>query len=236
MLNCIIIDDEPLAIDLIEDYINNIPFLNLIDKFQNPIEAINSINPEKVDLIFLDIEMPGISGIDFMESLEFNPMVIFISAYQQYAIEGFNLNVIDYLLKPVEFSRFLKASNKAKNQQEIKNSEASKNKSFLFVNSEYSIVKVFLSDIVYIEGLKDYVKIHTANSSKALITKISLKKIEESLNSNQFIRIHKSYIVSLDKIQHIRNNKIHMTKAQLPLSLTYKDDFLNKISAIGIKI
>src|SRR5580765_5342406 len=199
MLRCIAVDDEPLALDLLEDNIRQIPYLQLEAKCKNAIEAIEILRRENIDLIFLDIQMPGLTGLQFIQSLSVRPMVILITAYDQYALEGFNLDVIDYLVKPVSFDRFLKACNKAWEFFRLKNHPVNENTpelDYFFVNAEYSLVKVVMDDIIMIEGLKDYVKIHLTNN-KPLIIRISMKSIEEKLSSKKFLRIHKSYIISI---------------------------------------
>src|SRR5882724_750255 len=193
MLRCIAVDDEPLALDLLEDNIRQIPYLQLEAKCKNAIEAIEILRRENIDLIFLDIQMPGLTGLQFIQSLTVKPMIILITAYDQYALEGFNLDVIDYLVKPVSFERFLKACNKAWEFSKLKNHNAKSadgsnaELDYFFVNAEYSLVKVVMDDIILIEGLKDYVKIHLANN-KPLIIRISMKSIEEKLPGKKFIR------------------------------------------------
>ena len=229
MMTCIAVDDEPLALDLLEDNIKKIPFLTLVKKCSNAFEA-NQVLPEQaVDLVFLDIQMPGISGIQFLQGLSGNqPMIIFVTAYEQYAIQGFNLDVIDYLLKPVSFERFLKASNKALEKFNARNKSTTATPApaaadFLFVNSEYNLVRIDFSDISHIEGLKDYVKIFLTSAQWPVITRMSMKSLEEKLPSDQFVRVHKSYIVSLNKITSIRKGRITILKAQIPISEHYKE-------------
>src|SRR5882724_2155350 len=194
MLRCIAVDDEPLALDLLEDNIRQIPYLQLAAKCKNAIEAVEILRKETIDLIFLDIQMPGLTGLQFIQSLTVKPMIILITAYDQYALEGFNLDVIDYLVKPVSFDRFFKACNKAWNFFKLKNQTAKLSAGenvpeldYFFVNAEYSLVKVVVDDIIMIEGLKDYVKIHL-NNNKPLIIRISMKAIEEKLPGKKFIR------------------------------------------------
>ena len=197
MLRCIAVDDEPLALDLLEDNIRQIPYLQMEAKCKNAIEAVEILRRENIDLVFLDIQMPGLTGLQLIQSLSVKPMIILITAYDQYALEGFNLDVVDYLVKPVSFERFLKACNKAWEFFKLKNQALKSGDSeadYFFVNAEYSLVKVVMDDIIMIEGLKDYVKIHLVNN-KPLIIRISMKSIEEKLSSKKFIRIHKSYII-----------------------------------------
>jgi DNA-binding LytR/AlgR family response regulator len=235
MLNCIAVDDETLALDLIEDNIQKVPFLNLVKRCKNPFEAIEILQKEDIDLIFLDIQMPGITGVQFLQSLTNSPMVIFVTAYQQYALEGFNLNVIDYLLKPIDFERFLKAVNKASELHNLKQ-KSIVNESFtesktntIFVNADYSLVKIKTDEITFVEGLKDYVKIHLNSSNKPIVTRMTMKSVEEKLPSTEFFRVHKSFIVSLDKIESIRNLKIKIGNAQIPVSESYSEDFFKLI-------
>jgi DNA-binding LytR/AlgR family response regulator len=235
MLNCIAVDDETLALDLIEDNIQKVPFLNLVKRCKNPFEAIEILQKKDIDLIFLDIQMPGITGVQFLQSLTNSPMVIFVTAYQQYALEGFNLNVIDYLLKPIDFERFLKAVNKASELHNLKHKNLenegfteSKNNT-IFVNADYSLVKIKTDEITFVEGLKDYVKIHLNTTNKPIVTRMTMKSVEEKLSSTEFFRVHKSFIVSLDKIESIRNLKIKIGNAQIPVSESYSEEFFKLI-------
>ena len=235
MLNCIAVDDENLALDLIEDNIMKVPFLNLVKRCKNAFEAMEVLQSQDIDLIFLDIQMPGITGVQFLQSLTNSPMVIFVTAYKQYALEGYNLNVIDYLLKPIDFERFLKAVNKASELHNLKHKAVTpepvsegKN-STIFVNADYSLVKVKIEEITYIEGLKDYIKIHLNSSTKPIVTRMTMKSIEEKLPSSEFFRVHKSFIISLDKIESIRNLKIKIGNAQVPVSESYSEEFFKLI-------
>lgn len=225
-MRCIAVDDEPLALDLLEDNIRKIPFLTLVKRCKNAFEAQDAVLKENIDLIFLDIQMPGISGVQFLQSVVSPPLVIFITAYEQFALEGFNLSVVDYLLKPVSFDRFLKATNKAYELFSYKTNVIPTDSSpdYLFVNSEYNLVKINIRDIVYIEGLKDYIKIFIANATRPIITRMSLKSIEEKLPGDRFVRVHKSYIVSVEKIVSIRKGKISINNVQVPISEHYKEN------------
>lgn len=233
-MKCIIIDDEPLALELLEDFISKVPFLELVASCSNGFEATNILQKQKVDLIFTDIEMPDFSGIDFIKSLEVKPMFIFTTAYSHYAVEGFNLNAIDYLVKPIPFHRFLKAATRAQNLLSLKieeekptlNKEA--NQEFIFVKSEYENLKINLADIKYIESLKDYIKIHT-HKEKPILTLSSLKNFEEKLGKLNFIRVHKSYIVALKHIYSVQRNRIIIDDNWIPIGLNYRDDFIKKI-------
>ena len=233
MIRCLAIDDETLALDLLEDNIRQIPFLHLVKRCKNAYEAIAILQNEEIDLIFVDIQMPGLTGIQLLNSLQVKPMVIFITAYEKYAIESFNLDVMDYLLKPVPFERFLKAANKALEYYNLKQKQIQQPNTandFLFVNAEYSLVKIIINDITHIEGLKDYIKIHLNTSTKAVITRMNLKAIEEKLPSNKFIRVHKSFIISIDKITSVRKNRILIKETEIPLSDFYRDNLFKIIN------
>jgi DNA-binding LytR/AlgR family response regulator len=227
MLRCIAIDDEPLALELLEDNISKVPFLQLVARCSNAIEALKVLQQEKVDLIFLDIQMPGLTGLQFIQSMTEKPMIILITAYEKYALEGFNLDVIDYLVKPVSLDRFVKACNKAKELFRLNNkpkgSESSASPGYFFVNVDYSQVKVNFNDIRYIEGLKDYIRIHLKSSSKAIITRMPMKTIEEQLPASIFLRIHKSYIVSVDHITAIRKNSVFIDAMELPVGENFRE-------------
>ncbi len=228
MLRCLAVDDEPLALDLLEDNIRQVSFLTLVGKCKNAIEAIAVLQKEQVDLLFLDVQMPGLTGIQLLKNLKTQPMVIFITAYKNYAVEGFELDILDYLVKPVPFERFLKSVTKALEFSNLSKKEQ-KSREYLFVNADYTLLKVTIKDIIYIEGLKDYIKIFLSSSSKPVITRLSMKSMEESLPSEQFIRTHKSYIVSIDHIISIRKNRIKLKDTDIPLSDHYKESVMNLI-------
>lgn len=230
MLNCIAVDDEKLVLDLVVDNISQVPFLHLTARCKNAMEAADALHKEKVDLIFLDIQMPGLSGLQFIQTLPHPPMVIFVTAYKQYAFDAFDLNVVDYLLKPVSFERFLKACNKANDLYTLQQKQPlpQDKPGYFFVHVEYNLVKITVADIVYIEGMKDYVKIFLANSSKPVITKMSMKALEEKLAPYGFVRIHKSYIIASDKIVAVKRDLIAIGNTELPLSENYKSN-LEKI-------
>jgi two-component system, LytTR family, response regulator len=223
MIRCIAIDDEPLALELLVDNISKVPFLQLIDSCDNVMDAMKVMQQRPVDLIFLDIQMPGLTGLQFIESMTEKPMIILITAYKQYALEGYNLDVTDYLVKPVSLDRFMKACNKAKQLFELKSSQkASPKPEYIFVNADYSMVKITLSDIIYIEGLKDYISFHLKSAKHPLVTRMPMKTIEEQLPESTFIRIHKSYIVSISFITAIRKSSVFIDSLELPLSDTYR--------------
>jgi len=233
MIRCLAIDDETPALDILEDNIRQVPFLHLVQKCKNAFAALETMQQEPVDLLFLDIEMPGLTGLSFLKTLSNRPMVIFITAYRNYAVEGFDLDVLDYLVKPVSFDRFLKAVNKALEYQGFKQKEDSPNSNYpdyLFINTEYQLTKVFIHEITYIEGLRNYIRIHLAGSAKPLLSKLSLKAIEERLPGGKFARVHKSFIVLLDKISSVRNDIIRIGDRDIPLSRSCREDFFKKIN------
>jgi len=238
-MNVLIVDDEPLALDVLETYIDKVPELKIIGKCTNALEANELIRKEDIDLLFLDIQMPQITGIDFLKSLNNPPMVIFTTAYSNYALEGFELNALDYLLKPISLDRFMKAVNKALEQYDLKNSDASDgtgattaSEDFFFVKADKKLVKVRYNDILYIEGLKDYVIIRLKEGR--VITLQTMKSLEAKLPSKLFKRIHRSYIVGLDKINALVGNMVEVTeKGQtktLPVGKNYRDDLLQLVN------
>jgi DNA-binding LytR/AlgR family response regulator len=225
MIRCIAIDDEPLALELLEDNISKLPYLQLVATCSNPMEAMKILQEQPVDLIFLDIQMPGLTGLQFIQTLANKPMIILITAYEKYALEGFNLDVVDYLLKPVSLDRFIKACNKALEIYQLKNKDnsAAGTQDYIFVNVDYSLVKVVLSDIKWIEGLKDYIKINLISSSRPIITRMPMKTMEEELPPSKFIRIHKSYIVSKEQVTAVRKNSVFIGTMELPVSENYRE-------------
>lgn len=227
MIRCIAIDDEPLALELLEDNISKVPYLQLVATFDNAIEAMKLLQEQPVDLIFLDIQMPGLTGLQLIKSMVRKPMFILITAYEKYALEGFNLDVTDYLVKPVSIDRFIKACNKALEYFELKlkktETAPAAAPAYFFVNVDYSLLKIVFSDIKCVEGLKDYVKIHLASTAKPVIPRMSMKAIEELLPSSQFIRVHKSYIVSLAYVTAARKNSVFIGSMEIPVSDSYPD-------------
>lgn len=241
MMNCIAIDDEPLALDLMEDFIAKVPFLKFAGRCRNAFEAIEKIQNEKIDLMFLDINMPELSGIQLLKSIQNKPLVIFTTAYQQYALEGYALDVIDYLVKPVPFDRFLKAANKAYEYFMLKQKSAHPasvqivqppkyEAEYLFVKADYQVVKISYADILYIEGLKDYIKIYLQSKDKPVLTLMSMKGMEEKLPSQDFIRVHRSYIVSIRKIDYIQKSKIWIGQKIIPIGELYQNQVSKLIS------
>jgi len=238
-MRCVIIDDEPLAVDVIESYLLQIGNMEIVAKCNNPLEAITILNKKKVDLVFLDIEMPNITGIDLVKAVENIPQFIFTTAYPQYALDGFNLNATDYLVKPIPFHRFLKAISRAKEKYELEHNlsvnvssaglpEVMANNDFIFVKSEYENIKIEVKDIRYIQGLKDYIKIYTRNSQKAILTLSSFKEILEKL-PNQFLRVHRSFIVNISCITALQKTKLVIDNIRIPIGETYKVEVLKRL-------
>ena len=225
MMRCIAIDDEPFALQLLKDYISQVPYLELVALCEDVFEANKILQQQEIDLVFTDIQMPRLTGLQFIQSLTERPMFILITAYEKFALEGFNLNVVDYLLKPVELSRFMLACNKAWELFQLKKAAKQSPETtlpYFFVNAEYRQVKVMYKDINYIEGLKDYIKINLQAPAKPLLVRMSMKSIEEELPSSQFIRIHKSYIVSIDSITSVRKSSVFIDQLELPVGETYQ--------------
>lgn len=228
MIRCLAVDDESLALDLLEDNIRKVPFLELAGKCKSASEAIEILRNEKIDLLFLDIRMPDISGIQLLKSLSQKPLVIFTTAYEKYALQGYELDVLDYLLKPFPFERFLKAVNKARDylsyrEKENQPGEPTAETGFLFVRADYKLVRIGLREISYIEGLKDYIKIYSGD--RPVITQMGMNEIMGKLPSGTFIRVHRSFIVNLMKIEYIQRNLIIIGKKEIPVSDHYKENF-----------
>ena len=243
MLNTIIVDDEPLARDILETYIEQIPELNLVAKCSNALEANNMLQSEDIDLMFLDIQMPQVTGTEFLKSLNNPPMVVFTTAYPNYAIEGFELDALDYLLKPIPMDRFMKAVNRAVEMKnlfsstnpetaEVVDRPAGEKEDFVFVKSDKKLVKIHYSDIIYIEGLKDYVIIRC--KATRVITLQTMKSLEARMPANIFKRIHRSYIVNLDEINAVVGNMVEVTEKgqskNLPIGKNYKDELLEIVN------
>lgn len=292
MIRCLAVDDEMLSLDLLEDNIRRIPFLHLVTKCSNAFEALSVMQRERIDLIFLDIQMPGLTGVQFLESLaSHRPMVIFVTAYKKYALDGFDLDVLDYLVKPVPFERFVKAVNKAASWHSMKHAaslqqgssgekpahfisaeqlqqgspteiarQASGNSeklelpaanitdhqtinyneetayaAFFFVNVEYNLVRINVCEISFVEGLKDYIKIHLYQQPRPVITRMSMKTISEKLPLRAFMRVHKSYIISLDRVHAVRKNRIYIEQHIIPVSDSYREEFFKRIAPGTLK-
>lgn len=235
MLKCMVIDDEPLAIQLLANHISKVSFLELVSSFNNPMEGLISFNSNPADLIFLDIQMPQLTGIQFMKLLQNRAQVVITSAYEQYAIEGFEHNVTDYLLKPISFERFYKAAEKAYNLKnpthkiERKQDLYPPTGGYIFVKVETKMVRVELDDILYIEGLKNYVSIYT--KAQRIVTLQVMKQLEEILPPNRFVRVHKSYIIALDKINSIERQEIYIGDRIIPIGITYQEHFFKMLES-----
>ena len=238
-MRCLIIDDEPLAIKVIESYIDQIEGVEVVATCSNPLEVISILNKHAIDLVFLDIEMPNLTGIDLVKTIENMPQFIFTTAYPQYALDGFNLNATDYLVKPIPFHRFLKAISRVREKYQLEKnftvntssagrSETMEN-DFIFVKSEYENIKINTEDILYIQGLKDYIKIYTQDASKAILTLMSFKSILEKLPSKHFLRVHKSYIINIKKIKALQKTKVVVGDVQIPIGDTFKSRVLERL-------
>lgn len=226
-MNCIIIDDEPLALELLADNIRMVDNLHLVASCHSATQAMEVLLQQQVDLVFCDIQMPGINGLQFVKSLTNKPLIIFVTAYDQFALDGYELDVVDYLLKPVAVERFLKACNKAKTIYELNRRgaglEPEKRRKYIFLYADYNLIKVNHDDIMYIEGLKDYVKIYLSNAPKPIISRVTIKSLESQLPHDGFFRIHKSYIVNLDHVHSIRKGRIKVADVEVPFSDSYKE-------------
>ncbi len=235
-MNCIAIDDEPMALKVIQRFADKVPFLDLQGTFQNPVKAMDYLQANTVDLIFLDIQMPDLTGLQFLQSLSSPPLVIFTTAYSQYALDSYELDVVDYLLKPIPFDRFLKGVNKAYKlflaAQDSANSNAEDSSNdvdspYMFLKSDTRIFKVKRADIRYIEGMRDYIAVHT--TERRIMTLMSLTKMLDKLPSADFIRVHKSYIINLHHITLIQHNRITIGDKEIPISNTYRENFFHRI-------
>jgi DNA-binding LytR/AlgR family response regulator len=227
-IKCLALDDEPLALDQMAGYISKTPFLELVAQCRSGFEAIDAVSREKVDLLFADINMPDLSGLDFVKSLQTRPLVVFTTAFSEYAFEGFRVDALDYLLKPIGYNDFLRAANKALSYLESVNQGRDKNEGSeenLFVKIDYKVVRISLNDILYIEGMREYARIHLTNG-KSLMPLIRLHSLEEQLPSSKFMRVHRSYIVNLEKINSIERYRILFDgKVYIPVSDQYKELF-----------
>ena len=241
-LRCIAVDDEPLALDVIQDYIQRVPFLEFEARFDSALDAMNYLKGSEVDLIYLDIQMEDLTGIQMIKLLPVRPQVIFTTAYSSYALQGYELDVTDYLLKPIAFDRFLMAANKAYERKKALDAGSSDKRdemiihnphnTYFFIKTEYRLQKVNYSDVLYIEGQGDYLKIITPKEN--IMTLQTFKRIEEILPEQDFARIHRSYIVAIDKIDSIERNRVHIAGQVLPVSDSYKDAFFELLEKKGI--
>jgi DNA-binding LytR/AlgR family response regulator len=233
--NCIIIEDEPLAAEILQEYIADIPFLELKNTYKDALSALEDMRSNDIDLIFLDINLPKLKGFDFIQTLKNPPHIIITTAYHEYALQGYELNIVDYLLKPIEFSRFLKAVNKLKMLNSLKSYSSPvfipSGSTYMFVNTNKKKVKLYFNDILYIESLKEYIKIYTAD--KVIITKYQLGQIEEHLPKGDFVRIHRSFIVAKEKIEAFTSTEIEVANKQLPIGRSYKELVSNLLEGIS---
>lgn len=232
IISTAIIDDEPLARECIENYVNDVDFLSLSGVGSNPIELLQLVSNTKIDLVFLDIQMPLINGIDFLKTTKDLPPVIITTAYPSYALEGFQLDVMDYLVKPITFDRFLKAANKARDYHKLQmrassTGEASIDTGYFFVKCGFRFEKIFVDDILYVEAVQNYVNIFTTKGK--FMTLLTLKQVEQNLNDRQFIRVHKSYVVSISRITAIENNEIYIEGTRIPISRQYRDTIMERV-------
>ena len=232
MIRCIAIDDEPLALKQIADYISKTPFLELAGLCESALQALELLDKTPVDLMFVDVNMPDLSGMDFVKTLENPPFIVFVTAYSEYALEGFRVDAIDYLLKPISYSDFFKSANIVKawfDAMQQKPAEVMSNKDFLFIKSEYKILRINFDDINYIEAMSEYIRIHLVNS-KPVMTQLSMKSIEDQLPDDRFMRVHRSFIINLSKISVIERNRIIFDgTVYIPVSDQYKSKFQNYI-------
>jgi two-component system, LytTR family, response regulator len=224
---CIIIEDEPLALEKTKDFVNKVPFLNLSATFDNALNGLTYLNNNKVDVLFLDINMDELSGIELLESSKISSQVIITTAYQEYALKGYELHITDYLLKPFTFNRFLQAVNKA--QENLNQRITEKQLDFIFVKTENRLEKIMISDILYIEGMRDYLRIHTSN--KKIMTLQSFNELEQLIPAHLVCRVHKSYMVAVNKIESIERSRIKIADQIIPVSETYKEAFLQLINS-----
>lgn len=229
MIKAIAIDDELLALKVIGNFCSKVDFITLEKTFNKPAEALRYINKFPVDLLFLDINMPSLGGLELYKSVKQNTMAIFTTAYSEHAVEGFNLSAVDYLLKPFTFERFEQAVNKAQEYYTFLHQKESSDPQDLFIRAEYSLVKVPISEILYIEGLGDYLKIFV-QSSKPVITRMTMKAITEKLPAREFVRVHRSFIVPFSRIRQVRNKVIFIDSKEIPIGSSYEEEFFKRFS------
>ena len=231
-LNCAIVDDEPLALDLMESYVNKTSFLHLVGKYSSAVQAMKELPGKQVDLLFLDIQMPELSGLEYSKMVSPATRIVFTTAFEQYAIDGYRVNALDYLLKPISYADFLQAAHKAVQWFELLQKPREEITS-IFVKSDYKLIQIPLDNILYIEGLKDYVKIYEENASKPILSLMSMKAVEELLPASRFMRVHRSFIVQKEKIRVVDRGRIVFGKVYIPVSDSYKQafqDYLDKRS------
>lgn len=232
MITCAIIDDEPLALDLLENYVSKTPFLQLEGKYSSAVEAMGGLRANPVNLLFLDIQMPDLSGLEFSKIVPQETRVIFTTAFSQYALDSYKVNAVDYLLKPINYSEFLAAANKAHEAINLQRAAAdAPQPNSLFVKSDYKIIRIQYADILYIEGLKDYVKIYLTSAAKPILSLTSMHAVESHLPREAFMRIHRSYIVNMEKVKFIERGQVGIGDKYLPISDSYKEqvqEYVNK--------
>lgn len=234
-ITCIIVDDEPMALQLLESYVLRTPYLQLEGKFSNGIEVLQFLHEKKqIDIIFMDIQMPEIDGLELSKKIPIQTKIIFTTAFDQYAIEGYKVNTTGYLLKPFNYIEFLEATEKAKKLLLPTKNKEVEIPDYIFVKSEYKQIKIFLNDIIYIESMKDYVKIFLTSQSSPIVTLLSLKKLNEELPKENFMRVHRSFIVSLEKIEIVEKNQIVFGKQRITVAEPYREQFENFINARSI--
>jgi DNA-binding LytR/AlgR family response regulator len=225
-IRCLLVDDEPLALDLLEGYVSKTPSLELAGRCSSAFQAMEMLDKTEVDIIFLDIQMPGLSGLEFSRSLKDGPKVIFTTAFEQFALEGFKVDALDYLLKPISYPEFLNAVNKAKRWfGHFEKAAIPETRTSIFVKADYKLLQIDFNNILYIEGLKDYVKFCLEDNEKPVLSLMSMKSLEENLPESKFMRVHRSFIVNLDKIKTIERNRIVFGKEYIPISENYKEKF-----------
>ncbi len=235
-LSCWIIDDEPLAINLLASYAEKTDFLEVKNKFSNAIDAMEELKTSVPDIIFLDIQMPEMDGMEFSKQVPITTGILFTTAFKEFAIDGYRVNTIDYLLKPISYNQFLAAAQQALGWKELTSAKFSNEKKSkeqaIFVKSEYRLIQIFLDDILYVEGLKDYVKIYCVNSKRPIVTLMSMKSMSEMLPSDEFKRVHRSYIINCSKIESIRKNAILIKNKEIPIGDTFRQEFMHSIENI----
>jgi DNA-binding LytR/AlgR family response regulator len=245
-LSCVAVDDEPLALELLVDNVERVPFLRLVKACRSAAEALEVMRTERIDLLLLDVQMPGLTGLQLLAALPYRPLVVLITAYEKYALTGYDLDVLDYLVKPVPFERFLRAATKAQDRLHpvafVESPVAAAPLEtpvlpivgHLFVHQEYELVRVELAEIFYIEGLKDYLKIHREGQARPLVIRMTLKAIEERLPSEHFVRVHKSFIVAVGRIAAIRRGILRIGTAEIPLAETHREALFSKLGGLAL--